>query len=167
MLAFKALHQLFISSLCALQAYKEKLYGPRYQWFHWSGRHGLISQMTNSETYQDGCTDEQVWPIYLTQHSNSFARPKIKCGSEAQKQNECSKTSLSSQITSLLSLQVQKAAEGALFFNPITLDDERPLYTKGISGYVSLRLDRRSFCVCSGSVLLPHRLRNLFLQSSK
>ena len=38
-----------------LQAYHEGLYGPRYQWIHWSGMHFMMHQLTDDEGYGDGC----------------------------------------------------------------------------------------------------------------
>ena len=80
----------------SLQAYKESMYGSRYQWLHWSGRHGLRSQLEYEDDppHPDGCTREQI----LT------------------------------------------AAEGLLFFGPITLTQTDSYVIPGLSGYVRIIL---------------------------
>ena len=44
------------------QAYKASMYGPRYQWLHWSRRHGLFNQLDPKADppYPDGCTRKQI-----------------------------------------------------------------------------------------------------------
>ena len=45
------------------QIYHAGLYGPRYQWLYWSGRHGLLSQMEPGIlgiVWEDDCTPDQI-----------------------------------------------------------------------------------------------------------
>ncbi len=45
------------------QIYHAGLYGSRYQWLYWSGRHGLLSQMEPGIlgiVWEDDCTPDQI-----------------------------------------------------------------------------------------------------------
>ncbi len=51
------------TQLFSLQIYKSGLYGARHQWLYWSGRHGLLSQLSPGIlgiVWEDDCTPDQI-----------------------------------------------------------------------------------------------------------
>ncbi|ELU12857.1 hypothetical protein CAPTEDRAFT_198653 [Capitella teleta] len=83
-----------IRPLC--QAYKQGVYGARYQWLHWSARHGILNQL-DQKVAGDGCTHKQM----------------------------------------------VEAAEGLIYFGPVSVSQTPDYLRAGISGYTTPELEAK------------------------